>query len=815
MRFKVEELDVQFPYPRIYPEQYAYMLELKRSLDAKGHAMLEMPTGTGKTITLLSLITSYQRAHPEIGKLIYCTRTIPEMEKVLEELKSLEAYRDECFGRDRPNKPLALGLSSRRNLCVHPEVSQGTERDKVDQECRALTASWVRERAGVRTRESRTRDAAAAAEGAPMADIETLGDGGGGGGGNRGVPLCSFFEKLEREGTDAMLPVGVYTLEQIKELGRAKGWCPYFLARHVIAFANVVVYNYQYLLDPKISQLISKSMQRECVVVFDEAHNIDNICIEVMSMNFRVPTLEACSRNISRISSEITKLKASDASRLRDEYQRLVSGLASGGTLSPTDDVAANPVLPDEILHQAVPGNLRRADSFVSFMRRLVEHLKKRMQIGSVLQESPTAFLLRLAQEEELEAKPLKFVSDRLRSLLRTLEVTDMHEFSPLMLIADFASLVATFQKGFAIIIEPFDERTPTLHDPLFQFCCNDASIAIKPVFERFQSVVITSGTLSPIEMYPKILGFEPCAVHSFSMSYDKNIICPLVVTRGSDQSALSSKFDVRSEPATIRNYGKMLLDMAATVPDGMVVFFTSYSYMQEIVREWDGMGILKEILAHKLIFIETTDVLETTLALENFKRACDCGRGAVFLSVARGKVAEGVDFDRHYGRAVLLLGIPFQYTLSRVLRSRLEYLRDTCSINEADFLTFDAIRQAGQCAGRVIRGKSDYGLVVFADKRYNKADKREKLPQWIRQFMSERLLNLSVEGALHEARQFLREMAQPSETSQVSLSLQELERQSCYVAHASQAGITQHPMQVVEKDTLECADPAQAMDTT
>ena len=88
-----------------------------------------------------------------------------------------------------------------------------------------------------------------------------------------------------------------------EELGKGKGWCPYFLARHVIAFADVVVYNYQYLLDPKISQLVSKSMQRECVVVFDEAHNIDNICIEVMSINFRMPTLEACSRNLGRISS--------------------------------------------------------------------------------------------------------------------------------------------------------------------------------------------------------------------------------------------------------------------------------------------------------------------------------------------------------------------------------------------------------------------------------------------------------------------------------------------------------------------------------
>ena len=63
-----------------------------------------------------------------------------------------------------------------------------------------------------------------------------------------------------------------------------------------------------------------------------------------------------------------------------------------------------------------------------------------------------------------------------------------------------------------------------------------------------------------------------------------------------------------------------------------MVAFFTSYSYMQQIVREWDAMGVLKQVLHHKLVFIETTDVIETTMALENFKRACDCGRGARFL---------------------------------------------------------------------------------------------------------------------------------------------------------------------------------------
>ena len=53
-------------------------------------------------------------------------------------------------------------------------------------------------------------------------------------------------------------------------------------------------------------------------------------------------------------------------------------------------------------------------------------------------------------------------------------------------------------------------------------------------------------------------------------------------------------------------------------------------------------------------------------------RRACDCGRGAVFLSVARGKVAEGIDFDRHYGRCVVMFGVPYQYTLSRILRCAL-----------------------------------------------------------------------------------------------------------------------------------------------
>jgi hypothetical protein len=54
---------------------------------------------------------------------VYCTRTVPEMEKVLAELAELVDYRARYFPPGGAPKMLALGLSSRKNLCIHPRVA--------------------------------------------------------------------------------------------------------------------------------------------------------------------------------------------------------------------------------------------------------------------------------------------------------------------------------------------------------------------------------------------------------------------------------------------------------------------------------------------------------------------------------------------------------------------------------------------------------------------------------------------------------------------------------------------------------------------
>lgn len=69
--------------------------------------------------------------------------------------------------------------------------------------------------------------------------------------------------------------------------------------------ANIIVYNYAYMLDPKISNLVSKELQRDCIVVFDECHNIDNACIEAFSLSINRKTLELASTNLTKLEAMI------------------------------------------------------------------------------------------------------------------------------------------------------------------------------------------------------------------------------------------------------------------------------------------------------------------------------------------------------------------------------------------------------------------------------------------------------------------------------------------------------------------------------
>lgn len=191
------------------------MCDLKKVLDAGGHCVLEMPSGTGKTITLLALIVAYQQHYPEHRKLIYCSRTMSEIEKALSELRALMKYRSQKLGVVEDFR--ALGLTSRKNLCLHPSVKREKSGAVVDARCRSLTAGFIKEK------KEKGEDVELCIyhevrSSSPISRAKT-----------------NLWQNLDLLEPSNLVPPGVFTLDGLLKYGEQHKQCPYFSARRMVS----------------------------------------------------------------------------------------------------------------------------------------------------------------------------------------------------------------------------------------------------------------------------------------------------------------------------------------------------------------------------------------------------------------------------------------------------------------------------------------------------------------------------------------------------------------------------------------------------
>lgn len=151
-------------------------------------------------------------------------------------------------------------------------------------------------------------------------------------------------------------------------------------------FCNVIIYSYHYLLDPKIAERVSRELSKDCIVVFDEAHNIDNVCIESLSTDITEDSLRRATRGAQNLEKKISEMRETDQKQLENEYQKLVEGLRGADEARQEDAFMANPGK----LHGRDPTS--SSDSSYSPSRRLAEgscsrkHQKSRA-LRSVSQE--------------------------------------------------------------------------------------------------------------------------------------------------------------------------------------------------------------------------------------------------------------------------------------------------------------------------------------------------------------------------------------------------------------------------------------------
>jgi len=294
-------------------------------------------------------------------------------------------------------------------------------------------------------------------------------------------------------------------------------------------------------------------------------------------------------------------------------------------------------------------------------------------------------------------------------------------------------------------------------------FWCFSPGVAMNALAESGpRSIVLTSGTLSPLSSFAQELCMEfPVRLENDHVIAARQVWAGVVGT-GPAGGALNSSYQTRESPAYKRNLGNAIVNFCRIVPDGLLVFFPSYSVMDSLLSAWRGGGddaggsVWERICRLKHTVTEPRDSGAFPDAVAQFRAflAAPAGgcTGAVFFAVCRGKASEGLDFADHAGRAVVVTGIPFPMTrdpkvemkravLDKAARAAAEAAakagraapgRDRPLTGEEWYLQ-QASRAVNQAIGRVIRHKDDFGAIVFLDERFARRDTAQALSRWVR----------------------------------------------------------------------------------
>lgn len=211
---------------------------------------------------------------------------------------------------------------------------------------------------------------------------------------------------------------------------------------------------------------------------------------------------------------------------------------------------------------------------------------------------------------------------------------------------------------------------------------------------------------------------------------------------------------------------GTAIMRFAKHIPDGVVVFFPSYSYLDTCIAAWKRLrpagqassaSIWDTIQEVKPVFLEqrkqqaapTPDnpskeaALDSVLASYSAAIASSSsppGRGALLLAVINGSLSEGINFSDSLGRGVMVVGLPFPNPHSAEWKAKTQYISSKASargqngkVAAREYYENVCMRAVNQCVGRAIRHKGDYASIVLLDKRYAGKRIQDKLPGWIR----------------------------------------------------------------------------------
>ncbi|GKT17898.1 putative multi-domain containing protein, partial [Aduncisulcus paluster] len=120
-------------------------------------------------------------------------------------------------------------------------------------------------------------------------------------------------------------PIHTYNLSALRTACGSVGICPYHTARHSFYEADIVVCSYLYLLDPTLTEDI-ELIPKNSMVIFDEAHNIEGVCKEILSQHINRRILSASQVCLDELSKRLDDKKIMAYAKAVSKTRKAVFG---------------------------------------------------------------------------------------------------------------------------------------------------------------------------------------------------------------------------------------------------------------------------------------------------------------------------------------------------------------------------------------------------------------------------------------------------------------------------------------------------------
>ncbi|XP_034024865.1 LOW QUALITY PROTEIN: Fanconi anemia group J protein [Thalassophryne amazonica] len=652
-----------------------------------------------------------------IPKIFYGTRTHKQITQIAHELKRTTYS----------SVPMTI-LSSRDHTCVNPEVAPHSNRKE---RCKDLLEG----------KDGRS---------------------------------CRYYYGIQRMRDQSILQKvhglhQAWDIEDLVRLGRKLRACSYYSARELMQGASIVFCPYNYLLDPLIRESMEINLEGQ-ILVLDEAHNIEDCARESASFTLDYNSLLMSRDDLDGMVK--CNIRCSLHEPLRNFCYSLLNWIqASQGLMSERGYESASKVWTGREVLDIFHNLGITADTFNLLKQNLAFVLDKEEYVNGkedvVLVQTinaSTSILLKslFMVLDFLYRDNCRFADDYRVALQRSYTWTN--QIPPDTFAGPSLGVWSRHRQRQSGRVKA---EVLTL-----SFWCLSPAVAFSDLSGSVRTIVLTSGTLSPMSSFSSELGVK------FSIQLEANHVISRsqvwVGTLGSgpQNRKLCATFQHAETFVFQDEVGALMLHVCRAVTKGVLCFLSSYKMLEKLRGRWTSTGLWEQLEQHKTVITEPHGGAKgdfDELLQMYYDAVTHCGErdGALLIAVCRGKVSEGLDFADDNARAVVTIGIPYPNFKDLQVELKMKYNDQHCKTRGLlpghRWYEIQAYRALNQALGRCIRHRNDWGALILVDDRFRNNPNKyiTGLSKWVRQLVRHH-------GSFTDAMQSLVEFSQAQQKGDV-----------------------------------------------